>query len=240
MYGSRLRRPTATMLFLCLLLLSGHKNVNKTADGVRVDTFQGPDSMAYAPDSTAYAFYYEPYLSDMRMPRMTREQIKRLIMSKTTGRCIPPEATITDSTVVAAIRTMNGKMAWDPYVDSTDYNFDNYPDFSIYNRNESGVHNVMREIFIYDPAKKEYVYHDKLSGMGNVYADKDMKIVRSFWSTGGVDRYIIDEHEWYKGELKPIRREESDRIDSLGVVVVKTDSLRNGVWMSRTDTISMY
>jgi len=127
-----------------------------------------------------------------------------------------------------------------------DFNFDGYMDIGIFNTEASGVKNTTYEIYLYYPKEKRYYYARELSGMANLFIDKDRKILSMFW-VGGRRSLIFgySEYKWVKDDSKHLG-EKSELVYSvsqeslypLDLFVRKTNTLINGVWKAQIDTLT--
>jgi len=85
-------------------------------------------------------------------------------------------------------------------IEIDDYNFDGYLDISVFDYIGSGVKNMMCQVFLYNPQKKRFFHHEKLSEMSGLFVDKEREIVHSFWA-GGMASMIFGagEYKWENG-----------------------------------------
>jgi hypothetical protein len=127
-------------------------------------------------------------------------------------------------------------LEWTDFIRLDDFNFDNHPDVAVYDMAMSGNNNRIYGIFIYDPAKKQYLHHEELSGMAAVSTNAETETIHSFWASG-VDRFVFSKYRWNKGHLMLIYSSEQDYDDSLDIAIRKTDSLHSGAWVTRIDTL---
>jgi hypothetical protein len=127
-------------------------------------------------------------------------------------------------------------LEWADFIRLDDFNFDNHPDVAIYDRGLSGNNNRIYQIFIYNPAKKQYLYHEGLSNMAEVSTNAETETILSFWASGA-GRFEFSKYKWNKGNLMLIYSSNQDYDDSLDIAIRKTDSLHSGAWVTRIDTL---
>ncbi|MCL2182773.1 MAG: fibrobacter succinogenes major paralogous domain-containing protein [Chitinispirillia bacterium] len=125
---------------------------------------------------------------------------------------------------------------WYFVVSLADYNFDNHMDIAI--MSSRGVSNQLDDIYIYDPQTKSYNRHNELSGIMNVWADKETKTLRSHAKGGHAGMiYNSVEYKWEKGVLTLIRSEDQDYDNSSETYIRITKTLQKGQMVQTTDTI---
>lgn len=119
-----------------------------------------------------------------------------------------------------------------------DYNFDNYPDIAIYNTN-SGLKNIMENIYIYNPEENGYFRNVILSKSSNCSIDTTNQTISTF-GQGGMASMIYGSttYIWEDDNLIAIKNINQDYIDSLDVFVKKTRRLVEETWTLSIDTLT--
>ena len=127
-----------------------------------------------------------------------------------------------------------------------DYNFDGYMDIGIFNALASGTKNKTYETYLYYPKEKKYFYAKELSGMANLYVDKEREILSMFWA-GGMASMVFgySEYKWVEDDslllgskLESIYSVNQESLYPLELFVRKTNTLINGVWKTQIDTLT--
>ncbi|MFN6945559.1 MAG: XAC2610-related protein [Cytophagaceae bacterium] len=119
-----------------------------------------------------------------------------------------------------------------------DYNFDNYPDLTIYN-SSSGSKNIMEDVFVYHPEKKQFVYDNRLSGLSNISVDTIAQTIYTFGQGGMASKiYGSATYKWEEDELVVIKKVLQDFDDKLDAFVREIHELHNDTWNIRRDTFA--
>jgi hypothetical protein len=101
---------------------------------------------------------------------------------------------------------------------TTDYNFDNYMDISIYNG--SGTGGQWFHIYIYNPNTKSFIYLDELSQLPSVWADAEKQTVNSYGKGGHAGlKYHYREFIWINEQLTLIQSEDQDYDSDLDLYI---------------------
>lgn len=87
----------------------------------------------------------------------------------------------------------------------TDYNFDNYGDLSIF-LGTGFPHNESYLIYLFNPQKNKFEYHEKLNSLLNVYPDSATKTISSEYNETH-DQPLDEVYKWVNGRLVLIERE---------------------------------
>ncbi len=124
------------------------------------------------------------------------------------------------------------------FIKLDDYNFDNHPDIAVYST-QSGMKNVMENIYIYDNQKNRYFFNKILSNISNCSIDKENKTISTF-GQGGMASMIYGSiiYKWENDKLVEIKNVNQDYIDSLNVFVKKTRVLVDAIWTTKIDTLT--
>lgn len=120
-----------------------------------------------------------------------------------------------------------------------DFNFDIFPDVAIYNRETSGVKNIMEDIYIFDKKRQRYFRNKTLSANSNVSIDTTGHTLSTF-GQGGMASMIYGSttYAWDESKLKPIRTVDQTYSDSLNVFVRKIRNLQDTLWITTIDTLT--
>lgn len=125
-----------------------------------------------------------------------------------------------------------------PNVLFRDYNFDDYPDVAIHNREASGMKNQVYDVYLYTPDKKRYLKNRFLSENVNMMLDAKEQALTSFYAGGMASQiYNSSTYKWLNGEYIMVRSEQQNYIDSLDRYIRITKHLQDTTWITKTDTL---
>lgn len=138
---------------------------------------------------------------------------------------------------VSSIIDMN--VLKDYLISFNDFNFDNHPDLVVYNKNESGVKNMINDIYVYSEQKKEYDLNKLLSTNSNFDINEKDKVISFFHSWGHASKiYTSSESKWKDSELIPVKYINQKYNDSIKKYIKETKILKDTTWSVRIDTLT--
>ncbi len=125
-----------------------------------------------------------------------------------------------------------------PKVNFVDYNFDNWPDLEVHNKEASGAKNQVYDVYIFDLNKQRYYFNRFLSSMPNSYLNVDEKTLTTFAQGGMASQiYSRNEYKWNEEKFISIKSENQIYSDSLDRFIRTTKILENSIWLTQKDTL---
>jgi len=115
-------------------------------------------------------------------------------------------------------------------IDVDDFNFDGFMDIAVF----AGTGNTTfwNNYFIYNPKAKRYEYHEKMSGIPNIFIDEKNKTLSMHTNDGYAGMmYTNNEYKWINGELTLIHKE-NQNYDTDNDIYIRTIGIlqNNGAW----------
>ncbi|QCK15585.1 XAC2610-related protein [Mangrovivirga cuniculi] len=125
-----------------------------------------------------------------------------------------------------------------PKVYFEDYNFDDFPDVAIHNREASGVKNQMYTVYLYNSERNKYYKNKFLSKVVNPSIDYESKTLTTF-GQGGMASQIYSKklYRWNNGDFELIKYENQTYSDSLNRFIRTTKTLEDSGWTVKVDTL---
>ena len=131
------------------------------------------------------------------------------------------------------------------YLTVNDYNFDGFMDIGIYSSRGS-INNMIYEIFLYNLRTKSYDHNKELSGLINIYVDKETQTIHSHEEGAGLLHtasavhnavYSSFEHKWRNSVLTLVYSETQDYNSDYNLYIRTIRILQNnGRWIEETET----
>ena len=125
-----------------------------------------------------------------------------------------------------------------PQVNFEDYNFDDFPDIAIHNKEASGMKNQVYDIFLYLPNKKRYYRNRFLSKVTNPVLNSEEKTLSTFGAGGMASQiYSSSTYTWKNDRYEMIKSVNQSYIDSIDRFIRISKSLTDTTWTIKVDTL---